>query len=419
VTVSSNAQPSGEQARPREFTRLHLVFVVSTVVLLAVATVIVASHAGSSTAKAPVPHADASVAGTPVTVGTDVCGAGWTGGRAGRQTVAVWNNSIEGLEVYLQDVATAKVYLDVENLGATVTRSASVTLAPGSYRFYCLPGDADPLVGPTEKVTGSFAGAVTPGLVPITDNDLAPTLVVYQAWIKRQLPVLLRQVRTLDSDVRRGDLVAAKRDWLTAHLTYETLGAAYGAFGNDDAAINALPAPGVAAARDRNLHGFHRIEGLVWSGAAAPAIEPVTHALIGAVAHLRKDLATPSMNTLDIGLRSHEVLENAIQFELTGVSDAGSHTNLATIDANLDGTLAAMKPIRALLKRSDPDLAKTDAWIARSRHLLRSFDHAGRWTPLARLTTAQHERLDAVLNQTVELLSEVAVVTDPRRAAQK
>jgi iron uptake system component EfeO len=375
---------------------------------------VVLSHR-SSTPTFLGPHADAAIAGTPVKVGTDVCGTGWTGGRAGPETYAVWNNSNEGLEVYLQDVTSGKVFLDIENLGATVTRTASVTLGAGSYRFYCIPSDADPIAGPTEKVTGAYAGALTPGLVPITDNELAPTLTVYQSWIKSRLPVLEHQVRTLDADVRSGDLVAAKRDWLAGHLTYETLGAAYDAFGDDDAAINASPTPGIPAAHDKDLHGFHRIEGLLWSGAAGAAISPATHALIGAVDHLGKDLVVPTMNTIDIGLRSHEILENAIQFELTGATDAGSHTNLATIGANLVGTLEAMKPIRALLERSDPDLAATDTWIARSQRLIRSFDHHGRWTPLADLTVTQHEDLDATLSQTAELLSEVAVVTDPRR----
>ncbi|MCW2784172.1 MAG: EfeM/EfeO family lipoprotein [Marmoricola sp.] len=417
MTIASSAQQGAGTPFSRRLSRRRLVGVLAAVA--AAGTAIVISHHDGGPPATPVPHADAAIAGTPVTVGTDVCGSGWTGGRAGPQTFAVWNNSIEGLEVYVQDVATGKVYLDVENLGATVTRSASVTLAPGTYRFSCLPGDADPVVGPVEKVTGSYAGAVTPGLVPITDNDLAPTLVVYQTWIRSRLPVLAAQVRALDADVRAGDLAAAKGAWLRAHLTYETLGAAYDAFGDDDAAINAMPTAGIPAAGDKNLAGFHRIEGLLWSGAPAARIAPVTRALIGAVVHLRKDLAVPHMNTIDIGLRSHEILENALQLELTGASDAGSHTNLATIGANLVGTLEAMKPIRTLLQRSDPDLAETDRWLARSQRLIRSFDHHGRWTSLSRLTRAQHERIDATLSQTVELLSQVAVITDPRRAADQ
>ena len=407
---------AGEQKRAAS-RRRWVAYLATAAVIVVAAVVIVRLSTGSRPTAAAVPHADPAVPGTPVTVGTDVCGAGWHGGRAGRQTFAVWNNSIEGLEVYLQDVRTKKVYLDVENLGATATRTATVDLGPGRYRFFCIPGDADPRTGPVEEVTGTSSGTTTPGLRPITDNDLAPALARYLNWVRGQLPALQREVGVLAADIRRGDLAAAKRDWLTAHLRYETLGAAYGAFGDDDAAINAMPRTTVPAARDRHLTGFHRIEGLLWSGAPITAAEQPARRLARAVARLRSDLATPRLQTQEIGLRAHEILENAIQFELTGRTDAGSHSNLATIAANLTGTARTLSFIRHLLVGRDPDLVRTEQQLARSRRLVRSYHRAGRWTPLDRLTRAEREKLDADLEETVELLSEVAVITDPRKSA--
>ena len=40
----------------------------------------------------------------------------------------------------------------------------------------------------------------------------------------------------------------------------------------------------------------------------------------------------------DLSLRTHEILENTLQFELTGETDQGSHTGLATAEANVQGT---------------------------------------------------------------------------------
>jgi len=50
--------------------------------------------------------------------------------------------------------------------------------------------------------------------------------------------VLARETATLAADVRAGDLTAAKKDWLTAHLQYQTLGAAYGTFGEYDGEVD-------------------------------------------------------------------------------------------------------------------------------------------------------------------------------------
>ena len=388
------------------------------VLVAAVVAVVVLTNRGGSGAVTPrqVPHADASVPGTPLTVGVDTCAAQWHGGSAGRLTFALWNNSIQGVTVYLQDTSTSKVHLEVEDLGPGATRSASLTLPAGNYRFMCIPGEADPLTSEVKRVSGTTTLTTTPGVVAVTNNELEPALARYLRWIRGQLPALLADVQALDRDVRRGDLAAARVTWLRGHMRYETLGAAYGVFGDDDTDINALPSTTVPARRDRDLHGFHRIEALLWSGASASAIAPETKRLVTSVEHLRRDLRTPSMDTVDIGLRAHEILENSIEFELSGRSDAGSHTTLATVAANIVGTRRALAPIRHLLLLRDPELTRTYAWLRRTKRYVDSFHH-GRWRALQSLDRAQRERLDADMSECLELLSRVAVITDPRRVA--
>ncbi|GAA3156073.1 hypothetical protein GCM10017687_87630 [Streptomyces echinatus] len=51
------------------------------------------------------------------------------------------------------------------------------------------------------------------------------------------------------------------------------------------------------------------------------------------------------------GLRAHEILENTVQFELTGRTDYGSGSNLATARANLDGTRAVLSPAASAAHR--------------------------------------------------------------------
>lgn len=52
---------------------------------------------------------------------------------------------------------------------------------------------------------------------------------------------------------------------------------------------------------------------------------------------MRKAFPTQDFDPGDLPLRAHEILENALQFELTGDTDEGSGTNLATVDSNLAG----------------------------------------------------------------------------------
>lgn len=356
---------------------------------------------------------------TRVTAGPDNCGDGWTKPSAGIQRFSVKNTSIAGIEVYLQNVVSKVVYFDIEGFGSGATRSARAVLGNGRYRFVCLPADGNAAFGSTVTISG--AGAIanrTPGVVPVTRNDLIPAAKAYGDWIVSRLPSLVADAQLLNADVTAGNLGAAKRDWLTAHTEYETLGAAYGAFGGVDNQINGMPASGRAAIDDPDLTGFHKIEALLFGGAPAATITPYTAGLVDAVTRLQNTFPDARIDPLDIGLRAHEILENALQFELTGRTDAGSGTTLATIDANITGTVQALAPLRGILATRYPEIAQTDAWIARSRKLVESFrGPAGTWTPLDELTRADREKLNAAISQTVEELAPIAAICDVRRTS--
>jgi iron uptake system component EfeO len=354
-----------------------------------------------------------------VSAGVDDCGHGWTSAKGGGQTFELHNTTVAGEEVHLENAASGVIYLDVESLGAGARQAATVVLGNGTYRFVCLPADGEPAVGPKVTITGADAivGA-SRGLKPVTRNDLLPALKSYQAWVQSRLPVLQAQVKRLESDVAAGDLGRARSDWLTAHRTYETLGAAYGAFGDLDTAINGLPAPGETASQDRHLEGFHRIEALLYGDAPASDIAPHAAKLASAVSDLRAAFVHGRVDTVDIGLRAHEILENALELELSGRTDAGSHSALATVDANLTGTHEALAPLRPILASRYPDLAATERAVDASQRLVRTFRHPdGTWTPLGSLTRSQRADINAHVDATLELLAPVAAICDPRRTA--
>ncbi len=124
------------------------------------------------------------------------------------------------------------------------------------------------------------------------------------------------------------------------------------------------------------------------------------------------------MDPADLGLRAHEILENTVQFELTGRTDYGSGTNLATARANLDGT-------RVLLGRLRPLLTSRDTGPGRARLVAGPHPARARQPPtttatgrrLDRLARAQREQVNADLGELVERLADVAALCDVRRTA--
>jgi iron uptake system component EfeO len=276
--------------------------------------------------------------------------------------------------------------------------------------------DEDVVVGPTVTLTGT-AKIVSPSVQPVSQQQLIGPTKQYETYVTQNLPGLATLVGTLRTDIAAGNLAEARADWLPAHLEYERLGAAYGAFGDADGKINGLPNGLPGGVGDKDFVGFHRIEYGLWHGQSAATLRPFADQLATAVAGLRKSFPTTQIDPLDVSIRAHEITENALQFELTGQTDFASNSNLATVRANLDGTQAVLAILKPLLTPRYPALAQLDRELTTAEHDLDAQHHGTSWTPLAQLTRPQRERINADISELTELLAPIAAICEPRRTS--
>jgi high-affinity iron transporter len=116
----------------------------------------------------------------------------------------------------------------------------------------------------------------------------------------------------------------------------------------------------------------------------------------------------------DLSLRAHEILENTLQFELTGETDQGSHTGLATAMANVQGTEMILGIIAPLLEKREPALVgrlQTD--LGQVTNLLDAAQLAdGTWPAVQSLSLTQRERLDGAIGNYLETVSPVPDVLE-------
>ena len=99
----------------------------------------------------------------------------------------------------------------------------------------------------------------------MTPEDYRRPIAAYKRYVGRQLGALLGEVDVLRAAIARRDLAAARAAWLEADARYESIGAAYGAFGDLDAAINGAPAGLPGGVRSPDFTGLHRIELALWA----------------------------------------------------------------------------------------------------------------------------------------------------------
>lgn len=376
---------------------------------------------------------DDTVTSTPPEVAVSLlgCGHGWNPTHTGTFHLSFTNTDRQNGEVRIvgaggEGTPRGAVFADIEPLAAGATSRLDLALGPGIYAVQCLFEASSAVQGPTLRLTGSTPAGAAPGITAVTPDELAGPIRAYQSWVSSQLPALRRDVSRMRAALVAGDRTAAQVAWLSGHARYERLGAAYGAFGDLDAAINGLPYGLPHGIRDPGWTGFHAIELGLWGRVRPQALAALAGRLSTDVGGLGSRMAlSPTENPnepeikvapgaidpLTFSIRAHEIMENALQFSLTGKDDFGAHESLATVAANLDGTVRVLDIVRPLLA-GRLDVRPIESGIAGVREALA---HAG--GAVLTQPRATRERLDAAVSQLVELLAPVAVVLEPRRAS--
>jgi high-affinity iron transporter len=318
-------------------------------------------------------------------------------------------------EVYLVDPSTNAVYGEIEGLAPGTTRALTATLGSGVYAWRCVPTGGKAVTSAGVRVSG---GAAVAAVLPLAAADLDVPLAAYRAYVTTGLATLAGQTGKLQADLHGGNVAAAKGDWLTAHLTYASLGAAYGTFSDFDKKINGRADGLPDGVRDKDFTGFHRLEYGLWHGESTTGLTAVADQLQADVTALQKAFPSQDFDPADLPLRTHEILENALQFELTADTDQGSGSNLATTGANLAGTQELLTVLRPLIaQRSTTVLPAIDTDITRLTALLTAAHPGGTWTAVQLLDPATRAAINGTVSQLLEDLAPIPDLLEIRKAA--
>jgi iron uptake system component EfeO len=361
--------------------------------------------------------ANATLAKNVINVSRATCGSGWQDPSPGVQTLLIHNTSAVVVEVTLVSSSTGAIHARVEGIGPRTTRAMPVDVGSGSYAFECFGTNYGYQVSRTIRIPGHVRGGV--GIMPVNTPSMNTVTTESEAYVARGLAVVARLTTVLAADIRVGHLAAARAAWLPAHLAWERLGSAYGMFSSFDAEIDGTPFGLPGGVHSPAFTGFYRLEYGLWHGQSAAELTGPAEELAVAVHELKTSwigMALPPDQTLgDLALRTHEILEHAMRFQLSGQANFGSGTTMATAAANIDATLAQLKILHPLLVTRYHDLPALYRWLDRLRRLVNQAKTSHGWIPASRLSTTRREQIDAAAGQTLELLDPIPVMFEAER----
>jgi high-affinity iron transporter len=354
-------------------------------------------------------------AAATVTVSQSACGQGFALPKPGQQVFQMRNTGAETSEVYLVNPVTNAVYGEIEGIAPGTTRALTATIGSGDYAWRCVSTSGSAVTSATVHVSG---GTTVAAVLPLPATGLDAPLAQYKAYVNAGLTALLPATRKIATDLHAKDLSAARTDWLTAHLQYAALGAAYGTFADFDQKINGRADGLPLGTKDPGFTGFRRLEYGLWHTESASSLATVADTLVTDVTGLAKAFPAQAFDPTDLPLRTHEILENTLQFELTADTDEGSGTNLATAAANLSGTQELLTVLRPLISQRNPTLLATvDGDVGRVATLLAAQHTGNAWTPLEQLDTTTRQSINGAVGQLLEDLSPIPDLLEIRKSA--
>jgi high-affinity iron transporter len=333
--------------------------------------------------------------------------------------VPSWAARTAGPVVFRIDDRTTKpgeIYLFNPYSGVTVARGAlhpggvttlSLRLTVGRYQWSCaLQGQSEHSSSIVTVRPVSIIGPAGPMvMVPVTSQQVSGAIASYRAYVTSELSLEATQVALLQAAIAGGQLPAARTAWLTAHLTWHRIGGAYDAFGDLGLSIDGTADRLQDGVFSPQFTGFHKVEMDLWQNDDLTTAATDTAVLLVDVKELAVQFPGESIPATELPLRTHEILEDALRDELSGDDDYGSGTDMASVEADVDGTRELLSLLAPLLATRAPDLEATVTTELNTLDTaLAAAQVDGQWVAVTQVPLGQREQVDGAIGNALESL---------------
>jgi hypothetical protein len=228
------------------------------------------------------------------------------------------------------------------------------------------------------------AAGLRPEVQPLPESAFRAPVAAYRRYAIGDARAMAAPVAALQRAVAHGDRAGAKLAWKRAYTDYLLLGAAYGALGDLDVAIDGSAGGLARGTKDPHFTGLHRVEYGLWTGKSMASLRAPSAVLAADVAKLPRKLSFMEISPLDYATRAHEILEDAQRDMLSNKAAPWSGQGLMATDA-------ARRATHVVINTLSTTLAGRGDTLGQVRNALLGLDQA-----FARVRRAHHGTLPAV-----------------------
>ncbi len=286
-----------------------------------------------------------------VTVADRVCDPADLTVPAGRATFEIHNASNRPIEWEILD--GVYVVEERENIAPGFHSLLTAKLRPGTYEITCglLSNPRGRLtVTPSEQ---SEAERVQPPLTAFVGP-----LSEYKVFLIGQSTALIAASEKLVVAIESGDLETAQAAWQAARLPYKRMEAISNRIADLETLIDPLSDYLELREADAGFTGFHRLEYGLFGQGSLDGLAPVADRLLGDVTELKARLRSMKLLPQDLADSAEREAARLSEGQIVAGENRWSFSDLAEIEANLDGIEKSAGLILPLVEAADPTVAQ-------------------------------------------------------------
>ncbi len=251
---------------------------------------------------------------------------------------------------------------------------------------------------------------------------VAQAVEEYQAYAVDQTNELVGVVKTFTDAVRAGDLEAAQAAYAPSREPWERIEPLAGLVENIDGLVDSR-VDDFAGVDDPTFTGWHRLEYLLFEQNTTDGGAQFADQLDADIATLNEQMPTLEVTPADVSVGAAELIEEVSEGKITGEEDRYSKTDLWDLNANMEGSQAAIDTLKPALQDADPALleqieagfAEVDATLAPLREgdgwVLYCTEHDEFPSPRCPEVTVDQQTIDTLKAQLAGLSENVAQVS--------